>query len=266
MDKVSSGGSYNVKVSKELFGPYAYQLVDKDSQRDSYHAIDRAGEKTPYTESTWYKDIKRRWSYNSEGLKSYTLNPWIRNDIDGTNIRKHEEYPLVYKSASYEAGVWSDPYFDCGGYINDWILSYRIPFFGNTGYGSAVKFRGIVVVDVKLDLLDIEQCPSDFYASNAFMGTARCDYESTYCVPIENQGFQLHQGYRCNCKQGYEYPWKGANEYFYTGDLIEESRLRYLDNRTNRFDRLKCRMSSATQTSSMLLTVSLSIFFAFLMK
>jgi len=40
--------------------------------------------------------------------------------------------------------------------------------------------RGIVTVDVKLDLLDIEQCPSDFYTSNAFMGTARCDYETTY--------------------------------------------------------------------------------------
>lgn len=37
-----------------------------------------------------------------------------------------------------------------------------------------------MVVDVKLDLLDIEQCPSEFYASNAFMGTARCDYETTY--------------------------------------------------------------------------------------
>ena len=57
---------------------YLVVTVDKDSQRDSYHAVDRAGEKIPYTEATWYKDIKRRWSYNSEGLKSYTLNPWTR--------------------------------------------------------------------------------------------------------------------------------------------------------------------------------------------
>lgn len=42
------------------------------------------------------------------------------------------------------------------------------------------------MVDVKLDLLDIEQCPSDFYASNAFMGTARCDYESTYVSVSHN--------------------------------------------------------------------------------
>lgn len=37
-----------------------------------------------------------------------------------------------------------------------------------------------MTVDVKLDLLDIDQCPSEFYASNAFMGTANCDYETTY--------------------------------------------------------------------------------------
>ena len=71
----------------------------------------------------------------------YLLYVSARSDDAGLNIRKHEEYPLVYKSASYEAGVWSDPYFDCDGYIKDWVISYRIPFFGNTGYGSAVEFR-----------------------------------------------------------------------------------------------------------------------------
>jgi len=47
----------------------------------------------------------------------------------------------VWYSAGYESGLWSDPYFDCLGYVKDWILSYRVPFFGNTGYGSAVEFR-----------------------------------------------------------------------------------------------------------------------------
>ena len=36
-----------------------------------------------------------------------------------------------------------------------------------------------MTVDVKLDLLDIDQCPSEFFESNAFMGTANCDYETT---------------------------------------------------------------------------------------
>lgn len=64
-----------------------------------------------------------------------------RADEPGKNIRKHEDYPLVWQAAGYEVGTWSDPYFDCEGYIKDWILSYRVPFFGNTGYGSPTEFR-----------------------------------------------------------------------------------------------------------------------------
>ena len=94
----------------------------------------------------------------------------------------------------------------------------------------------------------------------------KCIFSCFQCVWIENQGFQLHQGYRCNCKQGYEYPWKEANEYFYTGDLIEDSRLRYVANRTNRYERLKCRMSSATHASGLLSTVVLSLIVALWLK
>ena len=94
----------------------------------------------------------------------------------------------------------------------------------------------------------------------------KCIFSCFQCVWIENQGFQLHQGYRCNCKQGYEYPWKEANEYFYTGDLIEDSRLRYVANRTNRYERLKCRMSSATHANGLLSTVVLSLLMALWLK
>ena len=65
-----------------------------------------------------------------------------RADSQGLNIKKLEGSPLVWESASYEAGGWSDPYFDCGGYVNDWILSYRIPFFGNL---SSPEFRYVNV-------------------------------------------------------------------------------------------------------------------------
>ena len=77
-------------------------------------------------------------------------------------------------------------------------------------------------------------------------------------MKIENRGFRLHHGYRCNCKQGYEYPWKQTLEYFYTGDLIEDARLRFVNNRTNRYKRMSCRMSSAPLASATLLTVLLS--------
>lgn len=39
--------------------------------------------------------------------------------------------------------------------------------------------RGVVTVDVPLDLLEINPCPQPFYVQNAFKNTARCHTEST---------------------------------------------------------------------------------------
>lgn len=43
-----------------------------------------------------------------------------------------------------------------------------------------IFYRGVVKVDVKLDYLDISQCPQEFYLANAFKNTAKCDFKSTY--------------------------------------------------------------------------------------
>ena len=42
------------------------------------------------------------------------------------------------------------------------------------------RCRGVVIVDAKLDELDINQCPMDYHVPNAFKDTARCDFQSTY--------------------------------------------------------------------------------------
>lgn len=64
-----------------------------------------------------------------------------RSNVNGTNLKKHEDYPLTWMAPVYESGEWSDPYFDCDGYLKDWVITYRVPFFGNQGYGSPVEFR-----------------------------------------------------------------------------------------------------------------------------
>ena len=53
--------------------------VESATQKDNHKAVDRAGDDERYTELEWFKDIKRRWSYNTEGLRKYILNPWIRS-------------------------------------------------------------------------------------------------------------------------------------------------------------------------------------------
>jgi len=44
----------------------------------------------------------------------------------------------------------------------------------------AMLYRGVVIVDVQLDWLDINQCPQDYFVPNAFKDTARCHYDTTY--------------------------------------------------------------------------------------
>lgn len=39
--------------------------------------------------------------------------------------------------------------------------------------------RGVVTVDVPLDLLELNQCPQSFGVANAFKNTARCNTVST---------------------------------------------------------------------------------------
>ncbi len=57
------------------------------------------------------------------------------------SIQKFELYPLYYKAPNEEDGWWSAPYFDCGGFVNDWIMTYSIPFFGLNSIRSDLEFK-----------------------------------------------------------------------------------------------------------------------------
>lgn len=106
--------------------------------------------------------------------------------------------------------------------------------------------------------LDINQCDDKYNAPNAFKGTHKCDKKTSYvsikifislsyfflfffrllivsrqyartrlfplfflfqCVPILGRGFDSG-GYKCECKQGYEYPFEDLITY-YDGQLVE---------------------------------------------
>lgn len=64
-----------------------------------------------------------------------------RSDLEGSSLRKFELYPLYYYAPNEEDGWWSAPYFDCNGYVNEWVITYSIPFFGQNNIGSAIEFK-----------------------------------------------------------------------------------------------------------------------------
>lgn len=76
----------------------------------------------------------------------------IRSDLDGTSLNKFQIYPLYYSAPLETDGWWSEPYYDCDGYVNEWVITYSVPFFGFNSIGSALEFK-YAVVDFRVLLL-----------------------------------------------------------------------------------------------------------------
>ena len=101
---------------------------------------------------------------------------------------------------------------------------------------------------MKLDELDIRQCPEETNVNNAFKNTHKCDRRSSRCVPILGRRFDSG-GYKCECQQGFEYPYNDPITYF-DGQILEAEYQNMKEDRESRFDTLKCRIAAGNQVKS----------------
>ena len=78
------------------------------------------------------------------------------------------------------------------------------------------------------------------------------------CVPILGRGFDAG-GYKCDCKQGYEFPLEQKITYF-DGQLVEGEFENLVQNKETRFDMYKCRIAGAStvQLSSLVIVITLT--------
>ncbi|CAH1799902.1 unnamed protein product [Owenia fusiformis] len=249
-------------TTRQYFGPYAYKASGTRTKVVDFAGFD--GE--PYINDDWFVNIKERWQSNVYGLKKWTTKALVRSDLKGTALNRFEHYPMFYRAPALDDGQWSKPYFDCGGHtgINDWVITYSVPFFGMNSLRTHIEFKGVATVDVLLAELDIHQCPMPFHVPNAFKSTARCHYESTRCVHLPGKKFNKGS-YKCECRQGYEYPFNDR-AWYYDGQTMESEYNKMIaaekgesnpDEVRHRFHTLKCRPASAPRIagSSILLLV-----------
>ncbi|KAK7497616.1 hypothetical protein BaRGS_00011011 [Batillaria attramentaria] len=229
-------------TKREFFGPWAYR---KDG---GYYAIDTAGLNTRYVDEEWFQAMKGRWATNFFGLETYKMRSYIRSNPQGTSSIRHEHFPLIYKAPEYSAGYWTRPRFKCDGMVDAWVVTYVTPFFGLDKLKLKLEFKGVVTVDVPLNLLEINPCPQGFGVANAFKNTARCDYFSTTCSVIAGYPFQ-RGSYKCACRQGFEYPHYDGREWF-QGSLLESEYEKKIRGLYSRYDQLYCRVAGASQLSS----------------
>ncbi|XP_060582788.1 uncharacterized protein LOC132739151 [Ruditapes philippinarum] len=235
---------YSNAITRELFGPFSWRIQNPSDGLDAFRAIDSAGIAAyRYIDEPWFRKMKQRWATNFHSLKKFIDKQMIRSSPNSTSSIRFEHYPITYSAPSYEDGEWSRPEFKCDGYIDDWVSTYTVPFFGLNSDKSQIEFKGVIRIHVKLKYLDINQCPADIYVANTFKNTAKCDFRSQYCVPLPGKGFE--QGaYKCVCRQGYVYPFTDLS-WFFHGQTMEEEYSKKSLGEPNRYDTLRCRIAGA---------------------
>lgn len=270
--KIFSAGTYwdtNKFTNRTLFAPYAYKLtntktfkVSDDAATRNFKVEDLARITAPndvYTNKKFFKGLKQRWSTNFDNLEKYFIKMRVRYNESGEHLKKYEHFPTYYKAANLNHGYWSDPYFDCDGHVKKWLISYSSPFFGYDSLKNKLEFKGVVTVTMDLLALDINQCPDKYYVPNAFRATDKCDRKTSYCVPILGRGYYTG-GYKCECLQGYEYPYEDPITYF-DGQLMEAEFSNIVADTQTRFDMFQCRIAGAASvySSTILLVMALAM-------
>nr|CAD7462049.1 unnamed protein product [Timema tahoe] len=113
-------------------------------------------------------------------------------------------------------------------------------------------YRGVVAVTMDMLQLDINQCPDKYYVPNAFKDTHKCHRKNSYCVPILGRGFEIGS-YKCECLQGYEYPFEDPITYF-DGQLVEAEFSNIVNDKPTRYDMFNCRLAGATSIQASYVT------------
>lgn len=256
--RIWSAGTYwerNKFTNRTFFAPFAYktQLNTRKFKVEDLARLNTTEEL--YTNKPWFQFLKQRWAANFDSLEKFYMKMKIRFNETGLHTKKYEHYPIYYRAANLDHGHWTNPYFDCNGKVKKWAITYAAPFFGWDSIRVKLEFKGVVAVTMDLLQLDINQCPDKYYVPNAFKDTHKCDRKTSYCVPILGRGFEIG-GYKCECLQGYEYPFEDLITY-YDGQLVESEFTNVVAEKPTRYDMFKCRLAGASniQSSFIVLTV-----------
>ncbi|EFN88130.1 Probable G-protein coupled receptor 158 [Harpegnathos saltator] len=233
--KIWSAGTFwdrNKFTNRTFFAPYAYkkELNTRKFKLEDLARLNNTDE--VYTKKDYFQTLKQRWATNFDQLEKYYMKIKIRYNETGEYMKKFEHYPNFYRAANLDHGHWTTPYFDCNGELKKWVITYASPFFGWDSLKEKLEFKGVVAVTMNLLQVDINQCDDKFYRPNAFKGTHKCDKKTSYCVPILGRGFDTG-GYKCECKQGFEYPFEDLITY-YDGQLVEAEFGNIIDNNATR--------------------------------
>uniref|UniRef100_A0A336LL06 CSON010180 protein n=1 Tax=Culicoides sonorensis TaxID=179676 RepID=A0A336LL06_CULSO len=215
---------------KGLFCPFGYRLPPPDQ---GTVLVKNLAADYPYLGNTseWFfharKNAEKVIEKNEQYTKAYHL-------YANSTSRISDEILTV----KYENGLWSKPYYDCGG-GNIWMLTYTVPFFGYEN--GTYHFKGTAGIDIDLRRVDIDQCPQKLpppgttLPLNIFAGTDKCKQRTTECTAVKGLGFR-RGSYRCFCKKGFYYPDTTTDQKYFNGSTLEEEYEKYMLGEVSTYD------------------------------
>ncbi|OQV25125.1 hypothetical protein BV898_00818 [Hypsibius exemplaris] len=184
-----------------------------------------------YTSFDWYRDIKTKAS--SLRLTDFAVDIKMRVDAAGSRF-------VDVPTQSFKAVTFDDmktpfgPFYDC--FYLDKFFWFEVPFYAKKVDGT-VQFGGLISVGINPDQIDVNQCESA--EEPLFRKTDRCDRQTTNCVAVGGRGFRAG-GYKCVCKDGFEYPYVD-NLQFFDGLAVEIEFQNKLLEFPNNYANLRCR-------------------------
>ncbi|KAF4518910.1 hypothetical protein B566_EDAN006748 [Ephemera danica] len=210
-------------TNRSLFAPFAYK-EQRSTRKFKVEDLARLNKtEEVYLNEPWFQFLKQRWTANFDELEKINMKIRIRFNETGEYNKKYEQYPNFYRAANLDHGYWTQPHFDCKGKVKKWIVTYAAPFFGWDSLRARLEFKGAVA-----------------------------------CVPLLGRGFETG-GYKCECLQGFEYPYEDLFTYF-DGQLVEAEFNNIVSDTASRYDTYKCRLSGTCGLqSSLILTVALTL-------
>lgn len=178
------------RPENSLFCPFAYRIGAIIETKDLAKTYNHSYDDPNWIGSEWFRQqaMKNYTDILVSKTSDYLYDDWKMDIIVGP-----------------EDGMWSAPYYDCGG-GNTWVVTYSVPFFSRTER-SKIEFGGVVALSFDLRNLDINQCAND---DSLFAGTHKCERITTRCVPISGLGFR-RGGYECQCRRGFYFPSEGSS-------------------------------------------------------
>ena len=120
---------------KKLFGPWAFKNAT------GFWAIDASGLSKNYKEEYWFKAARHRYKSSSTfGLQRYLLKPYVRTDVEGSSNIRFMYHSIPYMAPKLSSGQWHQPKFRCDGMIDEWVITFTVPFFGSNRIQNHLQF------------------------------------------------------------------------------------------------------------------------------